>query len=183
MWGEPALCRLIAAHLHRHAVMEPADVYKLLYQGVLGPEHLVSAADFSLRLRAEYEAVPAAADEPLWEPVRPDGRLGRLNLRPFKACGGDVEWLITAVMDTAAQTWGTREELRTVWHLFVEQCRAGLWGATFEVVAVESFTAWLAERGYPAVHHSAGYRQASRPAYRVVAHKSWQNAPLPFSTL
>lgn len=179
MWTEPALCRLIAAHRHRHAVMEARDVYKLLYQGVLGPEHLVhSPADFAARLRAEHQSVPPASDEPLWEAIRPDGGLVRLNLRPFKARGGDVEWLIAASLDTAGQKWGTLDELRAVWGRFVEQCRAGKWRPHFHAAEVEALTAWLAEHGYPAVHHSAGYRNSSRPAYRVVAYAALQAAPL-----
>jgi len=65
-----------------------------------------------------------------------------------------------------------------VWALFVEQCRAGKWSSNFPVAEVEALTAWLAEQGYPPVHHSAGYRQASRPAYRVVAYAALQAAPL-----
>ena len=34
---------------------------------------------------------------------------------------------------------------------------------------LEALTAQLEQQGWPAVHHSAGYREASRPAYRVVA--------------
>jgi hypothetical protein len=39
MWKRASLTYLIDEHLARHPVMEPCDVYKLLYQGVLGLEH------------------------------------------------------------------------------------------------------------------------------------------------
>ena len=54
-----ANARLIDEHLTRRPLMAPADVYKLLYQGVLGPEHLVtSPGDFAARLEEQgYPAV------------------------------------------------------------------------------------------------------------------------------
>jgi len=163
-----SLTPLIAEHLARHPAMELRDVYKLLYQGVLGPEHLIaSPEDFAARLRTEYETIPSCAAEPLWEPVRPDGALVRLNLRAFKARGGNVGRLIAACLRTAEGAWGTQEELRAVWAVFVEQCRAGQWEA-FLLSETLSFSGWLEEHGYPPVHHSAGYRKASQPAYRLV---------------
>ncbi|MBC8448640.1 MAG: hypothetical protein H8D78_12910 [Chloroflexi bacterium] len=166
------LVRLIDEHLARHPAMEPRDVYKLLYQGVLGPQHLIaSPEEFTERLRAEYETVPPWAAEPLWEPVRPDRTLGRLNLRPFKVRGGDVEELIAACLETAQQAWGTPEELQVAWAAFVELCRAGRWGV-FLLPEVLAFSAWLEEHGYPIVHHSACYREADKPAYRLVGRES-----------
>lgn len=175
VWEEQALDRLLAGHLARHRAMKPCDVYKLLYQGVLGAEHLFQVGfrpghttDFAERLRAEYADLPAAEDDPLWEEVRPDGELGRIHLRPFKAHGGDLERLIAACQQTAEQTWGTVKELREVWALFVDRCRAGRW-REFPLPEVLAFSAWLEEQGYPAVHHSPEYRKANRPAYRLLA--------------
>lgn len=168
MWKRASLTRLIDGHLARHRAMEPRDVYKLLYQGVLGSEHFVaSAEDFAARLRAEYEAVFPDEGEPLREAVRPGGELMRLNLRPFKAGKGDVDRLITACLQTAERTWGTPEELRVAWATFVELCRAGTWEG-FPAAEVLAFSAWLEEQGYPPVHHSARYTMAGKPAYRLV---------------
>lgn len=163
------LVRLIDGHLARYPAMEPADVYKLLYQGVLGPEHLVASPEaFAASLRAEYGAQPLDEAEPLWEPVRPDGTLGRVNLRPFKAGGGDVERLIAACLETAGRAWGTPAELRAAWAAFVEICRAGRWAA-FSLAGVLALSDRLAAEGYPPIHHSTAYRQAYRPAYRLLA--------------
>ena len=171
MWKRASLTYLIDGHLARHPAMEPRDVYKLLYQGVLGPEHFIaSPEDFVARLRTEYETVPPCAAEPLWEPVRPDGALVRLNLRPFRAGRGDVERLIAACLRTAEQPWGTPEELRTVWATFVELCRVERW-EVFPLAEMLAFSAWLEEHGYPPVHHSAGYKKASTPGDRLVCSK------------
>lgn len=161
---------LIDEHLARYPAMASTDAYKLIYQGVQGPEHLIdSPEDFAARLRSEYEDISPDEAEPLWEPVRPDDVLGRLNLRPFKARGGDVEQLITACLQTAERPggWGTLAELRAVWADFVALCRAGRWTA-FAPAEVLAFSAQLEEQNFPPIHHSASYREAYQPAYRLV---------------
>lgn len=170
MWDSPAAVgRLIDDHVTRYPAMEPADAYKLLYQGVLGPEHLIASPEaFAARLRAEYDAAPPDKAEPLWEPVRPDGTLGRVNLRPLKARGGGVEQLITGCLQTAGRAWGTPAELQAAWAAFVDLCRGGRWAA-FSPAGVLALSERLAAEGYPAAHHSAAYREAYRPAYRLVS--------------
>jgi len=178
MWDSPiVVARLIDDHLAWYPAMEPADVYKLLYQGVLGPEHLIASPQaFATRLRAEYDAALPDEAEPLWEPVRPDWALGRVNLRPFKAGGEDIERLIAACLETAGRSWGTPAELRAAWATFVELCRtvlyltgtgSGRWSA-FPLATVLALSDRLAAEGYPPIHHSAAYHQAYRPAYRLV---------------
>ncbi len=161
------LLETLDTHLARYPRMTWQDAYKLLYQGTLGPEHLAADPEaFAARLLAEYEAVSPAADELLYEPVRPDGRLLRVHLRPFKARGGNPERLLKACLAAAGTRWGTPEELAAVWAEAVQASRAGRWPALGDVAA---FAAWLAANGDAAVHHSAQYRAAYRPAYRLIA--------------
>ena len=81
-----------------------------------------------------------------------------------------MEQLTIACLRTAEQAWGTPEELRAAWATFVELCRAERW-EIFPLPEMLAFSAWLEEHGYPLVHHSAGYRKASTPAYRLVCSK------------
>ncbi len=168
-WRSPTtLACLLDAHLSRYPLMQPEDVYKLLYQGALGPEHLTSSSkEFATRLREEYDAVLPGDDEPLWEAVRPDGSLGRVNLRPFKAKSGSPAALAAACFETTRQVWGAPQDLREAWVTFVSLCRSGRW-AVFSLPQVLDLAAGLEEQGYPAVHHSQRYAEAYRPAYRLV---------------
>ena len=51
---EQALVEFISQHLAQRPAMQAQDVYKLLYQGVHGPEHLIASAEsFLARLQAE----------------------------------------------------------------------------------------------------------------------------------
>jgi hypothetical protein len=158
---------LLDTHLARYPLMAPQDIYKLLYQGILGPEHLAAKPEaFAARLLAEYAAVSPVAEEPLYEPVRPDGRLLRVNLRPFKSRSGDPDRLLAACQAAAAAHWGTPDELRVAWATVADACRAGRWRHLGEA---ETFSAWLDAHDYPAVHHSPQYHEAYRPAYRLVS--------------
>lgn len=158
---------LLDMHVARYPLMTWQDAYKLLFQGIMGPEHLAADPDaFAARLRAEYEAVPPAAGEPLCEPVRPDGGLLRVHLRPFKARGGDLARLLDACLTAAGTRWGALDELVAVWAEVTQAGRTGRWPQLGDATA---FAAWLAANGYGAVHHSAQYREAYRPAYRLIA--------------
>ena len=144
---------VINAHLARRPAQEPLDVYKLLYQGILGPEHLIaSPQDFEARLVSEVQSIAAIEDEPLWESIRPDGTLGRLNLRPFKARDGDIRALNAACLQTVTQVWGTKEMPRAVWNDFVAACRSGRWPLSW--LDIQHLSKWLDEHNFPAVHHT-----------------------------
>jgi hypothetical protein len=160
---------LITDHLERRPVMESRDVYKLLYQGVRGPEHIITSPSvFAERLKDEWNALNLAKGDPLWESIRSDGRLMRLNLRPYKAIGGCLDELAEACLETLRWSWGTSEDLRAAWENFRAASRETRWpGASFN--DIDPFTSWLEKEGFPAVHHSEGYRRLYRPAYRLVA--------------
>ena len=162
------LAELVGVHRARRPAMQLQDVYKLLYQGVRGPEHLVTTpVEFVARLRAEWTAVLADDTEPLLEHIRPDKGLARVNLRPCKARGGGVDTLAAACLEAARYTWGTRDDLRQVWLAFVEICR-GDPATAYPLDEVAAFSRWLEEQDYPSVHHSERYRELYRPAYRLI---------------
>jgi len=161
------IAQLIDQHCQRYPALEPRDIYKLLHQGLRGPEHLVASPDdFARRLQAEVQSVDADDHELLWEAIRPDGQLGRVHLRRFKAESGDLAALTQACLMTARQNWGTTEQVQATWAVFVTACRTGRWA--FPLAQVLDLTRWLEERGYPSVHHSAAYRSAYHPAYRLL---------------
>jgi hypothetical protein len=167
--GTDPVVALVKEHLARRPVMEPRDVYKLLYQGVRGPEHIIASADaFTDRLVEEWEALDLTGNDPLWESIRSDGSLLRLNLRPFKAEGGRLDELVDACLETSRRSWGTLTDLQQTWESFATGCREQpMPGLALE--DVKSFSSWLEANGFQPVHHSERYRVLYRPAYRLVA--------------
>lgn len=164
-----ALTALIQGHLLRYPAAEPRDIYKLLYQGVLGSEHVVDSVEgFEAALRAELDQVQPDENEPLWDPLRPDGLLGRLNLRPFKARGGDPARLLEACLRTSFQRWGTPEDLKRAWDTFGSLTRQGAW-PSMSPGRIDILTRYLILHDYPPMHHSTMFRRSYAPAYRVIA--------------
>jgi hypothetical protein len=179
MWTDPdPFISLLSEHLARRPGMRPRDVYKLLYQGVRGPEHIItSETSFREWLTKEWEELDHAAGDPLTETIRPDGSLLRLNLRPYKAAHGNPDQLATACLETARRSWGTAVELEQVWGQFVSSCKAGVWpGLTLQ--EVETLNSLLHEKNFPPIHHSERYRELYHPAYRLVAAEIELNPPL-----
>jgi hypothetical protein len=149
--------------------MELRDVYKLLYQGILGPEHMIHSSEvFIERLQDEWNGLDTENDDPVFETIRPDGKLHRVNLRPYKAMGGSLENLADACLETAKIRWGTKDELVSVWHQLTTANRELGW-ATVYLDEVEPFSLWLQLIKFPPVHHSESYRNSYRPAYRLAA--------------
>jgi hypothetical protein len=164
-----ALTVLIGGHLTRYPAAEPRDIYKLLYQGTLGPEHLVeSVEEFEARLLAELEEIQPDENEPLWDPLRPDGLLGRLNLRSFKARGGDPARLLEACLRTSFQRWGTPEDLKRAWDTYSSLARQGTW-PSMSPGRIDILTRYLILHDYPPMQHSTMFRRSYAPAYRVIA--------------
>lgn len=157
-------------HLGNYPLMEPRDVAKLLYQNEFGPAHFAGTEEEALTaLTEEMRSVEYEEDESLYEPV--GNGYYRVNLaaleeeeyplprlaKDFTASaragkeerGGSVEGLtekldwVCAHFEKLPFRFTERD-----WHLFLEEWEAA---------------------GYPPLSHSAVYRKAYQPAYRVVS--------------
>jgi hypothetical protein len=162
------ITQLLDVHFKRYPRMEVTDVYKLLHQAAMGPEHAVQDA-VSARTRLESEAAQLGEgpSEPLADVISPDGSLARVHLRPYLAAGHALEALAEAFVRTARERTASPDKLAKFCACLGDLAAAG--GMPQPKEAVEDYFTSIAERGYPVVHHSQAYRDAYRPAYRVVA--------------
>ncbi|MFO1318442.1 MAG: hypothetical protein U1F52_02400 [Burkholderiales bacterium] len=158
--------QLLGGHFARYPAMQLEDVYKLLHQAALGPAHAVTGADAAARLAAEIGALDAGPSEPLVDVISPDGRLARIHLRPYAAAGLDSAVLARAFTETASRVPPAPEKLAKFCGCLGDLADAG--GLPFPRADVEAFMNARRDAGWPAVHHSAAYRDAYAPAYRVV---------------
>ncbi len=158
----------LTEHLKRYPHMQAADVYKLPYQAAMGNGHAVRDIDTARGwLERELSSLGEGPDDPLIDPLPPDGQLVRVHLRPYMAAGKDPEALLRAFVRTANEWHGSVERLKEYRTAAVEMIKAGL--SEIRPDAVESFFATMEAQGFPAVHHSETYARLYRPAYRVVA--------------
>ena len=160
--------QLLGQHLQRYPHLELADIYKLLHQAAMGPGHAVSdAAAARARLRAEVADLGAGPDDPIADPISPDGKLARVHLRPYVDAGHDLDTLADAFIQTAQTYTGSPDKLVKFCACLGDLAAAG--GIPFAREEVERYFESIAAQGYPVVHHSPAYRDEYRPAYRVVA--------------
>jgi hypothetical protein len=156
---------VINYHSARYGLMRPRDMYKMVYQGAMGPGHAITcAAAAGERLRKEAALLEKGDhDEPLLEPLSPRFGMVRVNLRPFTRLEYDIECLLKAFVRTAARFPGDQRALSE------ELITAAEIQTLFPVNEMLSFSLGMLEKGLPAVHHSAEYGKLYGPAYRVVA--------------
>jgi hypothetical protein len=178
---------LLAQELEIRQVDDPADLYKFLYQAMMGPAHTGLTEEGALSwLEQEWnqmagEPVPPADRWPLWEPLRPDGQLGRLHLQPLREMliegvpaserpaveAAARERLAIAFARTAAQWQPELGILRGLWaRVSVDE---SLWTGHFSAEQVAQLSSVLSAAGWPAAHHSENYIERWQPHYRVVA--------------
>ncbi len=162
---------LIDHHLNSYRGFQAADLYKLLYQSTLGPEHLLTDVEQArFWLQKEWVQEAANATEQLYEPISLDGQLGRLHLRPFKAAGHDWQELWTSFYQTCLTWQADKNSFITIWQQALDWIKQGCLSLSVEqAIELDSVQS---SRGYPAVRHSESYRLINKPAYRVVLN-SW----------
>lgn len=167
---ETALRRILSDQLLRYPRFEVRDLYKLIYQAAMGSEH--AAQDIVAahkRLQRELNGLAEGPEEPIVDPISPDGGIVRINLRPYIAGGGDPSALVVAFIRTANEYKGTRANLRRYWSYAERMAEAQQ--LPFAPSALGGFFANMEAERFPAVHHSQVYRAAYHPAYRVIVHK------------
>lgn len=161
------LREILSSQIARYPHLEIQDLYKLVYQGTLGPAHVVSDPAAARRwLEREISELGDAPVVPVVERLPPDGRLVRVNLRPYLDAGGDPDRLLEAFVETAKQAWGSLEILRQNWSEVTSLAESG--ELPFPPDSLIAYFVRQESDGFPAVHHSPNYQTMYRPAYRVV---------------
>lgn len=145
------------------------DAYKWLFQATRGGEHAVADDTGPRRwLDAEWLTLgPPLPGEPLVVPLRPDGALVRLNLRPYRVRGGSKDALLAAFVASARGFRSDPASFLAAWEeLRRRLARSPRGHLTLE--AWERLDAEARRAGYPAVHHHEAYAASLRPSYRVL---------------
>ena len=145
------------------------DAYKWLVHATRGGEHAIASESAARKwLDGEWAILgPPQPDEPVWVPLVADGRIGRLNLRPYRAQGGDPEPLLAAFLASAESFDASPARFRAAWNALGRALKTNRQGHLTHAEWRRLDRA-MRSQGYPAIHHSPEYEQARRPAYRVL---------------
>jgi hypothetical protein len=166
--------RILALQSKRYPLMEVQDIYKLIHQTSMGSEHAVQDIDATREfLEREVKKLADGPEEPFQDIISPDGRIARINLRPFLASKGRLSDLFDAFIRTAREFEGSSSRLKRLCSYSVRLSGDGT--LALSPVAIRSFFDQMEIQGFPAVHHSASYAAAYHPAYRVILHEFLEN--------
>lgn len=161
------MSEVIAQHAARYPLWTAEDAYKLIHQAAMGSEHAAPTEEVARTwLEREFAQMGSGPDEPLIDPISPDGSIVRVHLRPYARRGLDPELLLEAFLRTAVEFRGSRAALERGLGSALSLAAAGALGTA--AVEVRQVVERARAAGYPAVHHSVAFVAAYRPAYRVV---------------
>ena len=154
--------------------MRIQDAYKWLYHATLGGEHAVTSEDGPRRwLDREWPTVggPLKGEQEVL-PLTPDGKLVRINLRPYKARNGDKEMLLWAFVLSAQKFRSDKREFVREWDALGARLMTSPWKQL-------THKEWgrlddsVRKDGFPAIDHSHTYQTKYKPAYRVILRELW----------
>ncbi|MEG0780454.1 MAG: hypothetical protein RR426_07600 [Oscillospiraceae bacterium] len=161
----------LRSHGAAYGRMLPQDAVKLCYQAEFGGEHLVTDAPGTLaNLTAEYQT--AAGNTALLEDC--GEAVSRIYLGAAREAGLSPALLTGLFVQSAQGHTGTQEGLLRR----LELLRHCVEGFSFSLAQLDSFLADYLRADCPALHHSAAYRTAYAPAYRLISRRFVPLLPL-----
>lgn len=166
--------QLLKKHIAAAPRMEPTDAVKLAFQSAFGCGHLLgSPEDCAAGVCRELETVLPDPAMPAYTPI--GGGQCRLNLacpQVRRLCPERIASLTLLSAEAPGQPAAFEETLGQLEALAVQ-------GETpFSAEALQEYLAAYRAQGCPPVSHSAAYRRAYAPAYRVVKTALAQLLPL-----
>ena len=154
---------VLKTHAARYPLMQPTDAVKLIYQNEFGGGHMIANEQACLDyLRKEYERVTKDSQMEPYENI--GNGIDRVKLAALKE--EHLEQLGRAFIRSAATHTGSLERFLQKLEVLRQITKQGCF--SFDIAELEKYLIEYAKANYPAVSHSEVYRNAYRPAYRVV---------------
>ena len=162
--------RILREHAKRYPLMQPTDAVKLIYQNEFGGGHLIREVEACLNyLRREYADLEKDPTAPLYEDI--GNGIVRVNLAAVKP--EDLEKLGSDFIRSAAEHTGTADSFLKKLDILCQLAEEGIF--SFGVQELKIYFSEYIQSGCPMVSHSEQYRQAYRPAYRIVSISTFEN--------
>jgi len=152
--------------------MELVDLYKLIYQGTLGPAHL--GTDYQT-IRA-YLNQEMADIEPkkgkMVESISGDQKYLRINLYAFKEAGGNSDSLAKLVYRSCQKELDGYQKLKKRMRLAGKVLQN--YPRQYDYQDYQEYLEKIAKNQYPVPHHSETYIKEYKPAYRVISSEIYE---------
>lgn len=161
--GEDDLPGILRAHAAQYPQMQPQDAVKLIYQNEFGAGHLIRDEEIALRyLRREYGATPKDAGGLRMESL--GNGIARVYLPGLKEA--ELENLGRAFLCCAKSHTGDQVRFVRKLSLLRDLTEQGVFA--FSAEQLDDYLSEYERAGYPVVSHSETYRNAYKPAYRII---------------
>lgn len=160
---EDDLSGILKAHAVQYPKMQPQDAVKLIYQNEFGAGHLIQNEEVALQyLQKEYDAV--------WKDtvaIREES-IGNGISRVYLASltGVELQKLGQDFLRCAKIHTGSRDRLVRKLTLLRGLAKEGIFA--FSLEQLDAYLFEYEKAGYPMVSHSEIYRNAYKPAYRII---------------
>ena len=157
--------QVLRRHARKYPMMQPTDAVKLIYQNVFGGGHLIKDREACLRaLQREYENTPQEQHAPLLESI--GNGLVRVMLNAVDSSDYSIRQLGEDFIRSSQEHKGNLNGFLIKLEILRKVTASGVFGFTLE--ELENYLEAYKEARYPMVSHSEQYRQAYKPAYRIV---------------
>lgn len=166
---ENTLLELLKKQLASHPAMQLQDCVKLLYQRILGSEHMAMPIERCYEmLLAEKEKIGIDTNFPSYEEIGDNSC--RFHLLPLPADSETLRTLSKLFLKSMETLSENASEKKAIFEkaldLLLHWIRKGV--LPFAYKEADAFLSQYRAKGCPAVHHSDVYRNAYHPAYRLL---------------
>ena len=150
--------------------MQIEDLYKLIYQSVMGPEHILQDEKKAFQYLKNEMKKAIGKEKNLFVNIGLENNLVRVNLNVFKEKIGDAQKLFPAMKETAKIIKPNKSKLQKAWNQ-VGQIFANSELHFLSYSIWKKFTELLRQNNFPHISHSEIYKKNYFPSYRVVLKK------------
>ena len=156
--------RLLLRHFEQYPAAEITDLFKYLFQSAFGCEHFVSSPERAIEyIRREFSATETFYGNALTDL---DGDYCRVSLSCLQD-GVSPETLGKLFCRSAKKEPEGKARLDAMLHTARDLIAEG--ALPFTPTDFDQALAWWESNGFCPVHHSETFREAYRPAYRVLS--------------
>lgn len=158
---------LLLAEIKRHPHSKVEDIYKFIHQASFGSEHAVKDT-IAVRkwMENEISNLDLSINDEMFNQLSPDGKLVRINLRPYLNKGFDPNLLLDAFIKTANNFKGKANDFKMYWKAAEKLAKSNKFKFTSE--ELNAFFEEQSKNKLHAIHHSREYELEYKPAYRVI---------------
>ena len=159
------LVHILKSHAVRYPKMEPTDAVKLIYQNEFGGGHLIRDPEACRNyLRREAEQTPQIPGSPLWEEI--GNGIVRVHLAALEEARYPLSQLAEDFIRSSREHTGAAASFERKLQVLLTLTANGIF--SFSLSELNDYLAEYQAAGYPPVSHSAAYREAYAPAYRII---------------